>query len=451
MSFDRRENARQHQPQRGDTLEAIAERETLAGNELTAADIARFNFGTDDEAEVDTFLRDELGARERGEDSRFVLSPDDEPRQALLIPKKYEQPGFATNHTHTLRVLRREAPPQYIGCCHIPGITFDFDSSFIRPGVRQYLRKLELLAQRHPEAKIMIFGHTDRVGDELYNKKLSERRAWSVHAFITNDVEAWETLYNGEDWGPARLRQIQAAVGRPPAEPIPTDAASRKALFAEYMGGEGDIDVSAERFMAPGYMGCGEFNPVEDADGASEINRRVTFFLFHPQRLPNLPCQFAELAPCRRQTNAGGPRHRETFRCSFYDSLSRRCSEKHEPAEPDIKLRSKCLRDSQWLHDVLNERRIVQIGTNAPDGIRRLQVGLLWLERRDELQTTGTKILDGHYGKVMMDAVKQLQMRENLPVDGIVSTQTLKRMDDLLLKLEQHEKTELTPWESSNG
>lgn len=458
MSFDARESARVHQPAEGDTLEAIAARESQAGNPLTADDLARFNCGTTDEIEVQAFLRDELGARRRDARNRFALSPDDQPRRALLIPQRFQRAGLPVMQTHTLRVARRDAPPQYIDCCHLPGITFEFDSSFIRPGVRGYLRKLELLAQRHPQAKIMIFGHTDRVGDELYNKKLSERRAWSVHAFITNAADDWESLYNREKWGLDRLRQIQAALGRPPGDPPPTDAAGRRRLFADYMAGEADIDIAPERFMAPGYMGCGEFNPIEDADAASEQNRRVTFFLFHPERLPNLPCQFADLAPCRRQMASGGagaggapPRHRATFRCSFFDSLSRQCGSKPEPPRPDVRLRSRCLRDSQWLHDVLNERRVVQEGTNAPDGIRRLQAGLLWLEQVRGLPTTGVRMLDGQYGQAMVAAVKRFQTNEQLAADGVVSAGTLKAMDDLLVRMEQDQPARTIAWEQDDG
>ena len=95
MGFDRREHAKRYAPQEGDTLQAIAERETEAGNPLTWQDLARFNWGTDDEAEVNAFLRDELGARKRDADNNFVLSPDDEPQGHLLIPRRFERRSLA--------------------------------------------------------------------------------------------------------------------------------------------------------------------------------------------------------------------------------------------------------------------------------------------------------------------------------------------------------------------
>ena len=350
MGFDRRENAKRYARQEGDTLQRIAERETTAGNPLTWEEIARFNWGTADAREVDACLRDELGCRKRDAANHYVISADDRPRSDLLIPVRFGRPGLALETTYTLRVRGKRCPDQFLGCCSLPGVTFAFDSSFVRPTVVQHLQPLEALARAHPAAKIMIFGHTDAVGDEIYNKKLSERRAWSVHAFITNDADAWETLYNHGDerWGVPVLQEIladlghdpgpadgdwghrtqaaaRAFLGLPTGAPVENDAAFRTRLFAAYMAGKHDVDLPRERFMAPGYMGCGEFNPIEQTPEAVEANRRVTFYFFDPARLPNLPCAFADVAPCERQMVSPGARHTSTFRCSFYDSLAMRC------------------------------------------------------------------------------------------------------------------------------
>jgi len=350
MIFDKRDKAKVYTPQQDDTLPKIAERETAAGNPITWQALARYNWGTDDRDEVNACLRDELGCRHRDEAGNFVVAADDEPRSEFLIPRPFQQTVQALGQTHTIRVRRLETPPQLIGCCSLPGITFAFNSSFVRPTVVDYLRPLEALAHDHPEAKIMIFGHTDAVGDDLYNKKLSERRAWSVHAFIANDADAWETLYNHPDedwglkvvqeiladlghyfgpldgdWGPQTRAALRSFLGLPEDATVKNDVATRRAVFAAYMAGKHDIDLPPERFMEPGYMGCGEFNPVEEEGGTLEANRRVTFYLFHPDRLPNLPCAFADLAPCKRQMVSPSLRHRETFRCSFYDSLACRC------------------------------------------------------------------------------------------------------------------------------
>ncbi|MQA92256.1 MAG: OmpA family protein [Gemmatimonas sp.] len=350
MGFDSRESAKVLVPHEGDTLQTIAERESAAGNPITWAEIARFNWGTDDEVEIDAFLRDELGARKRGPDNHFVLSPDDKPRDQLLIPTRFKLPKLTLDKKYTLRVRKKVSPPQFVGCCSLPGITFGFDSSFVRPSVVEHLKPLEALAMAHPEARVIIFGHTDAVGTDLYNKKLSERRAWSVHAFITNDPDAWETLYNhpDENWGLPVLQEILADLGHDPGAPdgdwgprtcaalrsflglpddalVRNDSTTRRTLFAAYLASKHNIDLTAERFVDPGYMGCGEFNPAARTEDRIERNRRVTFYLFHPDRLPNLPCAFADTGPCQKQMVTLDRRHRKGFACSFYDSLSREC------------------------------------------------------------------------------------------------------------------------------
>lgn len=365
MGFDKRENARPYVPQEGDTLRRIAEREAAAGNPVTWQELARFNWGTDDEAEVNAFLRDELGARRRDADNNFVLAADDEPRGQLLIPAPFSRVGLALEKVYTLRVRKKAAPAQFLECCHVPGITFGFNSSFVRPGVVEYLKKLERVADRHQAAKIMIFGHTDAVGDDIYNKKLSERRAWSVYAFVTNDVDAWEVLYShpDEDWGLSVVQEILADLGHyagaidgdwgsqtaiairafrglPEGSVVQNDAPFRKELFAAYMSSKHDIDLSPERFVEPGYMGCGEFNPLEATEGDATVNRRVTFFFVHPDRVPHLPCRYADTGPCLKQTFALDSRFKQGFRCSFYDSLARRCSgETLDPYVPCLWIR----------------------------------------------------------------------------------------------------------------
>jgi outer membrane protein OmpA-like peptidoglycan-associated protein len=350
MGFGNRREASVYRLRAGDTLQAIAERETAAGNPLTWQELARFNWGTDDEAEVNAFLRDELGARQRDADNNFVLAADDRPRGQLLIPRRFRRSGLAAGRRHVLRVKQKRAPRQFLGCCSLPNVVFALESSFIRPAVVEHLKILGMLADSHAEARIMVFGHTDASGDELYNKKLSERRAWSAYAFIVNDAAAWETLYDHPDerWGVPVIQEILADLGHydgpldgdlgsgtrdamrsfldlPADADVTNDAAFRDRLFRAYMTRKHDVKLGPERFLEPGYMGCGEYNLLHADADQNEANRRVTFFLFHPERLPSLPCAFADTAPCRRQRVSLDHRHSETFTCSFYDSLASRC------------------------------------------------------------------------------------------------------------------------------
>src|SRR3954465_11302506 len=98
-------------------------------------------------------------------------------------------------------------------CVCIPGVTFAFDKSFIRPSVVDALKDLQKAFDDHPDAMVFVFGHTDKVGSEQYNKDLSDRRAKSAYAFVTNNTAIWEALYNEEKWGLTAVQEILADLG----------------------------------------------------------------------------------------------------------------------------------------------------------------------------------------------------------------------------------------------
>ncbi len=445
MAFDKRDGAKLYRARDGDDLTAIAERETAAGNAISWEELARYNWGTDDPETVDELLRDEMGCRKRGGDKRFVFADDDQPRGELRVPQRFHRDGLALNRLHQVRVNCRDCPDQFLGCASLPSITFGFNSSFIRPGVVEHLRPLESLARERPEAKIMVFGHTDAVGSETYNKRLSERRAWSAYAFVVNDPEAWETLYGHPDetWGLATCKEILAHLGHDPGPidntmrdatrqamraflglddgaPVANDAAFRKALFSEYMGGEHDIGVAADRFLDPGYQGCGEFNPISDTQAADEANRRVTFYFFHPDRLPNLPCGFDNLAPCKRQMVSLDTRHVETFRCSFYDSLSRRCPSENPtpPVVDELVFAEVCEvvtngKKTELRPPVSSREQYVNLDRQVePDALRPEHGRVVCLKARIAWKSGKSSGLEGH--EVQWDAIYTPALRKDL-------------------------------------
>lgn len=63
-------------------------------------------------------------------------------------------------------------------------ILFDFNSSDLRGESRTTLRELANNFAQYPENLISVEGHTDSVGSEEYNQRLSERRASSVADYL---------------------------------------------------------------------------------------------------------------------------------------------------------------------------------------------------------------------------------------------------------------------------
>jgi outer membrane protein OmpA-like peptidoglycan-associated protein len=61
---------------------------------------------------------------------------------------------------------------------------FDTDSSDIKPGFHTTMDKLADVVVRYNKTTLTVVGHTDNVGSNPYNQKLSERRALSVARYL---------------------------------------------------------------------------------------------------------------------------------------------------------------------------------------------------------------------------------------------------------------------------
>lgn len=90
---------------------------------------------------------------------------------------------------------------------------FDFDSATLKPGAYSEIDRVAKVLRDFPQTRIRVEGHTDAKGSEVYNQKLSERRARSV----TNALG-----HRGID--PARL----VSVGYGETRPISSDDAANR-------------------------------------------------------------------------------------------------------------------------------------------------------------------------------------------------------------------------------
>lgn len=64
-------------------------------------------------------------------------------------------------------------------------INFDFDKADIRPEEYPTLRQVAEILRTYPEAEVQLSGHTDAIGTEQYNIRLSQRRVDSVMVHLT--------------------------------------------------------------------------------------------------------------------------------------------------------------------------------------------------------------------------------------------------------------------------
>jgi outer membrane protein OmpA-like peptidoglycan-associated protein len=61
---------------------------------------------------------------------------------------------------------------------------FETDSSEIKPGFHSTMDKLADVVVRYGKTTLTVVGHTDNVGSDSYNQRLSERRALSVAQYL---------------------------------------------------------------------------------------------------------------------------------------------------------------------------------------------------------------------------------------------------------------------------
>ncbi|HUR37553.1 MAG TPA: OmpA family protein [Terriglobales bacterium] len=93
-------------------------------------------------------------------------------------------------------------------------VLFDTGRYTLRPAAREKLAKISGIVLAYPELKLEIEGHTDSVGSDAYNQKLSEQRANSVGDYLKKQGIA-ETSVTTRGFGEAQpVADNSRAAGR---------------------------------------------------------------------------------------------------------------------------------------------------------------------------------------------------------------------------------------------
>jgi OmpA-OmpF porin, OOP family len=84
-------------------------------------------------------------------------------------------------------------------------INFDFDKSDIKPQYHQELADFaSYMRQQQSFTVVEIAGHTDSVGSDEYNQKLSERRAKAVRDYLVNELGMDTNLFSAVGYGESK-------------------------------------------------------------------------------------------------------------------------------------------------------------------------------------------------------------------------------------------------------
>ena len=92
---------------------------------------------------------------------------------------------------------------------------FDFDKSELKPGAASVLADAMNSMRDNPSLRVIIEGHTDSVGTDAYNQRLSERRANAVRDYLVRQQGIERSRIDTRGYGESRpVASNTTAAGR---------------------------------------------------------------------------------------------------------------------------------------------------------------------------------------------------------------------------------------------
>ncbi|HOJ50697.1 MAG TPA: OmpA family protein [Spirochaetota bacterium] len=159
--------------------------------------------GKEIEAYVDVIKRDENGniiyqKKQKVVDKKIkvpdtdgvevIVSSDGFLPEKVIIDKKDEKKEVVLKKIEINKI--------YI----VENINFDFNSAHLKKESLDILSKILDIMKSNPNLKLLVMGHTDSIGDDKYNQKLSERRADAVIEYLIKNGISPERL-SSEGYG----------------------------------------------------------------------------------------------------------------------------------------------------------------------------------------------------------------------------------------------------------
>ena len=123
-----------------------------------------------------------------GQDGSFLMLYPDQDAAGLYVEKKGFLPKIYNvdrDSIKNVKDLKVELVPIASGEEFVfENVFFEFDSFDLKQESLSSLRRLHRFLQDNPKVAILITGHTDNLGSDEYNLKLSLQRAQSVHNYL---------------------------------------------------------------------------------------------------------------------------------------------------------------------------------------------------------------------------------------------------------------------------
>lgn len=149
-------------------------------------------------------IRDQVYRNDARHPGRFV---DDIPIDSSLIPG-YGKPVPPLKDTVKL-------VPPHTDTLIIPDVLFKFDKSDLNPAFISRLDSFVTAIKAHKYQKLRVTGHTDDVGTDAYNLRLSQDRAVTIKTYLVSHLNISEELVEAVGYGESQPRATNStAAGR---------------------------------------------------------------------------------------------------------------------------------------------------------------------------------------------------------------------------------------------
>ena len=197
---------------------ALAEETKRRQAELDAQTAAAARAAAERERlEIERSRQDALKAQAEAEHARAAadaarqaadaakLAADAEAQQARAQARQAEQEKNALRERlrEQLSVILETRETARGLIVNVSDVLFDTAKATLKPGAREKLARVAGILASHPDLKIEVEGHTDSVGGDDYNQRLSERRAESVRSYLV-EQKIPPTALDAEGFGESR-------------------------------------------------------------------------------------------------------------------------------------------------------------------------------------------------------------------------------------------------------
>lgn len=143
-------------------------------------DLCFYVIDTDDSKKYDDAIHAVASATKCGKVLTFseLLGHPEWMTEALFIVKEFDKEVVAAGDTITGKVET--------------AVLFDFNKADIKADFYVQINELAIFLQEQPQTQLILAGHTDNIGGEEYNMKLSQRRADAFRQFLVekNGIDA---------------------------------------------------------------------------------------------------------------------------------------------------------------------------------------------------------------------------------------------------------------------